>query len=264
MLSDNIMSSNKNIIPSFLIRPHLPSGKVTDIILGTKYANLFDKYLNKKGIKAHLLADFHRFSGVLSSHSDMLCCHLGGNLIVFADILSNNSLINELEFNAIQAKSKFMADYPHNIGLNLVILGDLLMHNLKYTDGTVVKLTENKKKINVKQGYSKCSVCTIDENSIITDDIGIAKAAEINQIDALIIEKGFIELEGFNYGFIGGAAFKPDAETVAFTGKINDKLIANKIFNFIESKNLKYEFMTDLPIFDVGSIIPIKEIAGEG
>ena len=37
-----------------------------------------------------------------------------------------------------------------------------------------------------KQGYSKCSICVVNENAIITEDNGIARLLKNSQIDVII------------------------------------------------------------------------------
>ena len=62
--------------------------------------------------------------------------------------------------------------------------------------------------INVNQGYSGCSVCVINDSAIITDDESIFTAAQNFLNDVLLIQKGSIRLNGYNYGFIGGCCGK--------------------------------------------------------
>ena len=62
--------------------------------------------------------------------------------------------------------------------------------------------------ISSRQGYSRCSVCVVSDNAIITADEGICRSAEAHGVDVLKIRPGYIDPPGFDYGFIGGQASK--------------------------------------------------------
>ena len=110
-----------------------------------------------------------------------------------------------------------------------------------------------------KQGYARCSVCVVDENSIITADRGIAAAARKNGIDVLMIRPGFIALDGFPYGFIGGAAFKIAADILSFTGTLDRHPDKAAIEDFLSAKKIKPVYITHYPIFDIGGALPVTE-----
>ncbi len=264
MLSVSIMGNFEDNIRKFIVNPNLPSSNVSDVLIGEEFLPYFTDFFAKKGISVHKIASNSAFLTPISSHADMLCCHLGGNRVVFADITANFSIISSLNLCAIPAKSNFSADYPRDIPLNMAIFGKNMVHNIEYSDAAAMQELTGLNKINVKQGYSKCSICVVDENSIITDDIGIASAVKLNGIDVLYIEKGDIKLKGFDYGFIGGCTFKVNKNEIAFTGRFDNAAWAKSVFYFLQKKNITYTYMTDEPIFDVGSIIPIKEFKGRG
>ena len=63
----------------------------------------------------------------------------------------------------------------------------------------------------------KCSIAIVDENSIITYDAGIAKACEgIEDLSVLLVQPGFVRLDGYDTGFIGGTC-----------GRVGDELVFN-------------------------------------
>ena len=151
------------------------------------------------------------------------------------------------------------AVYPYDAGLNFCIVGDKLFFNPKTANAKLVEKCGCKQFIPVKQGYTKCSICVIDENSIITSDKRIAEAAENAGMDALYLSEPFVKLDGFGYGFIGGAAFKISETDIAFTGKIVDTIVERKIESFLSRRNINPIYLTDSQIFDIGSAIPLTE-----
>ena len=102
-------------------------------------------------------------------------------------------------------------------------------------------------------------VSVVDEKSIITSDRAISESCRQQGIDVLEISSGGIDLDGFNYGFIGGASFKVSQNLMAFTGTIDHLPDYNKIIDFLNSKKIEPIILTDRRIFDVGSILPIIE-----
>ena len=110
--------------------------------------------------------------------------------------------------------------------------------------------------IDVSQGYSGCSICSVCDRGIITADRKIACKAEENGIDALLITHGNIILPGFDCGFIGGASFFWD-NTVYFFGTISNHPDYSKIIEFCKSHGADIAMLTHDPLTDYGSAIVI-------
>ena len=117
-------------------------------------------------------------------------------------------------------------------------------------------LKENLKIINANQGYTKCSTCIVNENAIITSDKSIYKSCR-NEMDVLLIRKGYIELPGTDYGFIGGSSFKYNRNTLVFTGNIELHPDYESIKSFAQNHNVELLSLTENTMIDIGSIIPI-------
>jgi len=113
--------------------------------------------------------------------------------------------------------------------------------------------------VKVRQGYTKCSVCVVDENSAITSDRNIYNALISNGIDTLLISEGYIDLDGYDYGFIGGSCGKISKNEIAFTGRFNKHPDCDRILEFLNARKIDAKFLTDKDIFDIGSILPITE-----
>ena len=110
--------------------------------------------------------------------------------------------------------------------------------------------------VNVNQGYTKCSVCKVSENAIITADQSIAKAAQAMGIDVLPICEGYISLPPFKHGFIGGASGLCNGlKTLYFCGNINLHKDADAIKAFCKNHNREIVSLSDEVLFDVGTLI---------
>lgn len=241
----------------FLDIPHLPQGKVRKIMLGEKYRKVLENALLTHDLQPLWLKCNENVDERLSGHCDLMAAHLGGrHLAVLEDKAAQCEQINNVELLKIKAPEK--PDYPYDAKLNFCIVGDKLIYNPKTADEAAVACL-NKVPAACKQGYTKCSVCVVDESSIITADAGIAQIAEGVGIDVLLVDEKITALDGFEHGFIGGASFKISRNEMAFTGVINDAAQKLLIESFLNERGISAVYLTEHTLFDIGSAIPITE-----
>ena len=87
-------------------------------------------------------------------------------------------------FCIIEGKSNIGCNYPYDSAYNVGIVGNKCFLNKSVCDERVydILISEGYEIIPVRQGYTKCSICPIDENTFVTGDKGIfdagRKAAE--------------------------------------------------------------------------------------
>ncbi|MCD7749821.1 MAG: hypothetical protein LUH42_07205, partial [Oscillospiraceae bacterium] len=155
--------------------------------------------------------------------------------------------------------------YPSDAGLCICDTGSVLFYNPKTVSPQALALVDSyvdSYKVTVAQGYTRCAVCVVAERAIITADHGIVRAVNNNNIninmDVLEIMPGYIDLVGFDYGFIGGASFKLDENTVAFTGLLDGHPNRTEILSFLAKHSVKPVFLTNDPIFDIGGAVALE------
>lgn len=138
--------------------------------------------------------------GRLSYHVDLMVCDLGELLVCDPNVSSYLSC-------SVPGYRHSSGEYPDNVLYNAVRVGDYLICNQRYTDRRIIEESEklSLNLVDVKQGYSKCSVAVCGKG-IITSDRGIAFSAEKNGIPVLRVTPGYVDLDGFDTGFIGGAS----------------------------------------------------------
>ena len=237
--------------------PHLPEGRVRHIIIGEKYRNLLETPLFAHNLTPIWLKNNPYVDDRLSGHADLAAVQIGKSVILSEHLKPCEQIHNLI--NTEYLPNPIEPVYPYDAGLNICIVGDKLFYNPRIANRELVEKSGCTKLIAVKQGYTKCSICIVDENTIITSDKMIAAAAKNAGMDVLHLEKPFVTLEGFDYGFIGGAAFKISANELAFTGVIENYIIKEQIERFLSERNIKPVYLTDKPIFDIGSAIPLTE-----
>ena len=197
-------------------------------------------------------------------HADMLCNYVGKSIFLTDKHLVE--LCNFLEDN--DGKSVIIENvkspYPNDCLLNFVDIGGYIICNKSILTKEIAEFLLKKPIIDVKQGYSKCSVCICGYNTIITDDKSVYKAvSQYDDINSLLIEKGSIRINKYNYGFIGGCCGLIDKNLLLFNGDLSTHSDFDKIKNFLYDNGINYIDIKGKTLNDIGSIIPMMETDGD-
>ena len=236
--------NNPVCVSAVLIAQNAPKG----VIDGLKKINILPLFGGKIDYKID----------AVSNHIDTQIAHIGDNKFVVSPHLFNHYSFVLPDAFLIKGESVLCGTYPDDAAYNVASIGKYLIHNLKYTDKIILSETK-KEKIQVSQGYSKCSICIVDENSVITEDAGIARTLERHNIDVLKISAGDILLPDLEYGFLGGASGKLSKNILAFAGDITSHRDYRRIRDFCLKRNVEPVSLCDGKLTDIGSIIPVLE-----
>ncbi len=242
----------------FIKYPNLPEGKVSLIICGGLNRELIE-FFESRGTEILCTEKNSLVDKAICNHADISALYLGdGKIIVdnkqkiLADILKIKG------FDVIESYNCVKGMYPDDIILNHAIVGDYIIGKRNYFDIAVSENICDLRVVDVKQGYAKCSVLVIDNQSIITDDTSIAQKTSENGLDCLLIGKGDILLDGHEYGFIGGASGKISKNEILFFGDITKHRNYNEIKSFLDCRNIEI-ISFDFPLTDFGGIISLSE-----
>ena len=247
----------------FIETPHLPKAKVWHIIIGEKYRDLFEsrEFLNE--FEVLWLPESKTLDGRIAGHCDMSAVHAGGEKLILAEYLRGTEFADRLI--SLGAKLCYVNDpcgnYPDDAKMNVCAVGKYLFANPKSADGQIVKLlTEGGRQlISCRQGYTKCSVCVVSDDAIITSDTVIADKAAKHGIDCLKICSGAVKLDGYEHGFFGGASFKISQDTLLVCGDISKHPDAEAIVSFAKEHGVTVRSLNNKDIVDIGSAIPLTE-----
>ncbi len=204
----------------------------------------------------------HNVYPEISSHVDIFTCKINNKIIAEKHIYEvlKNTFKNNI---AIQGNAQVQGDYPNDIGYNVCIVGNKAIHNFKYTDNKIINelQKQNFELINVKQGYSNCSIAVIDENSIILSDRGLYNILKNSGLDILFLDY-IPNIKLFNAdgkyskknGFIGGAIARIEDSIFVF-GDL-DKIDCNGcIREFIRNRGLDVIDFKGLDVVDYGGVL---------
>lgn len=228
------------------------------LIVGECYAARLSPALESFGVRVIPCPRNPYVDARLSYHSDLSVYHVGGKCFYLARHLRDSELAKELEHLGASvrfSKARQGGEYPLDASLCALPLGDAVYHNAKICDELIVQSTSRFE--NIKQGYAKCAVCPVSSDAAITADKGVARVLEKNGVRVLQVLPGGILLDGFDEGFIGGAAFKIAPDVLAFTGSLDLHPDKEKIEEFLSECGDRPEYLTAGQAFDIGSAFPI-------
>lgn len=255
-----------------VLRANLPENQVALVLADERLPDKMRKNLLERGVRVLSVPGCGRLPAPVRSHPDMLCHHLGGKQIVVCRELPDRLRKKLLRLGFIPSVStkSLQERYPFDCSLNAARAGNTLFARPKDLEPLLLSGAGNQKPgeqiqlrlIPVRQGYTKCSVCIVDAGSLMTADPGIAKAARKAGWSVLQISPGYVRLEGYPFGFIGGACGKISDKVLAFTGCIEDHPDYHKICAFLKSRGVAAVSLSDDPLTDYGGILPIAEICG--
>lgn len=190
-----------------------------------------------------------------NSHPDMLALPVGKTVFVYKNMQTSLEGFEKI----IEIPEPLGEKYPHDVLLNIAVVGDLVIANTKTASGFVLDHLEKmgKKIRHTNQGYAHCSTCIVSDNAIITADESIARVAREEGIDALLISEGNIELPPYDTGFVGGASGAVN-DKVVFLGSIDSHPDAEKIKAFCLSHGKTPVSLSPsplAPLIDLGGIM---------
>ncbi|NLM62384.1 MAG: hypothetical protein GX193_09970 [Clostridiales bacterium] len=257
-----------------VLHPNLPQGRVKAVAIGESYLTLVGEAFRELDIEIIPVPSCSSVDVRVNGHADLTTHHLGGNsLIVSSDTydetyirLANSCGKFGLEnWDIIKGAAKFDSKYPSDIPLNALRIGQILFCNVPHTDVRLLQFCEENgiEIIHVNQGYARCSVCIVNEKAVITADPGLADSMEKKGIDVLRIRRGYIDLPGYDHGFIGGASGKISRDKLCFTGSLKDHPDYDSIEKFLYKRDVEPVILTERNCFDIGSIIPLIETIEE-
>lgn len=232
------------------------------VICDERISPKMERCLQKYGYYVIKLPRCESLPEAISSHPDSLIFRLGNIFLstcdygeraayVFSDIREFSAESRIFFIDEILGKS-----YPSDTRLNAISFGKNLITNTKTVSNQILKIAEKDGFCiqNVNQSYPNCSILKINDENVITADVGISRALSEAGINVLLIEPGHISLPPYEYGFIGGAS-GVDGKTVYFLGDIMTHPDGKRITEFIENLGMKAVSLDSGELQDMGEIV---------
>ena len=245
-----------------ICEPNLPHGRVRRaFVSGLMPENLIYE-LNSMGVITYKLGKSGNLSGELAYHPDLLL----NNYRAGSWICEQNAGYLPADFpmkSMITESEGTLADiYPNDCRFNNFRLNgrlftgsqvDYLIKAYAEYDGLSICYTYS--------NYTKCSTVIVDEVSIITSDMYLAKVARSMEMNVLAIpDDEEIRMSNKSHGLIGGCAAKLDKFLLAFTGDVQSYKYGDEIIDFCNEQHVEVISLTSEKMYDYGGILPITEL----
>ena len=198
----------------------------------------------------------------VAAHPDMLVFIFENKLFCHERYYSEaktavDAVVEAGGFELTLSAEEWESEYPHDVLFNAASVGNKLICSKKSVSKLIADLYDEENVINTKQGYAKCSTCTVGERGIITADPSVARSADGAGIDVLLLNGNHTRLEGYDTGFIGGAS-GDDGENVYFCGDISKHPEGERIADFCLAHGRRAVSLSDNELYDYGSLIFVR------
>lgn len=230
---------------------------MSTFIMSDKY-HCFVKEIEKTGHTIVPSDTIKAFPTPEQQHADMQVLRINKHIFVLQECESIRKILPS--DNLTVCKNKAGGKYPENILLNFLFFNNILYGK---TDCIEPELLIYCKKhdiptVNINQGYARCSTLVVSEKAAVTADITVKNALEKDGAEVLLINHGYITLDGYDYGFIGGSSGKIDDKTIAFFGNIKKHPDYEKIKKFCNKFDVDIiTLCKNKPLTDVGGLVKI-------
>lgn len=218
--------------------------------------------LEKLNITYYKSMDLDFLYKPVNTHPDMQIHFINENCAVAApSVFSYYKSILPKSITLYQGAKDPGSTYPYDCAYNVANMGKKIIGNHSYTDSVIQKLYKDMgcEFVNIKQGYAKCNLCIVDENTAITEDAGIYNTLKQHEIDVLKVPVGEISLKFFKYGFIGGASGKITPKKICFCGDISKLSYFNEINTFLKKRDVDIICLSQTKPSDFGSILYLND-----
>lgn len=201
----------------------------------------------------------------VSAHPDMLFFCGFGQLFCHKEYYAENAALID-QIRELYHAELVLSDeptgkkYPLDVLFNACIVGNRIICNPKTVSKMILSVASSfgLEMISVPQGYTKCSICAVSDNALITADRAIAEACEKVGIDVLKVSEGHVSLPPYNFGFIGGASGAFES-AVYFCGSVDKHPDGEAIKDFCKKHDKTPVSLSDDLLQDVGSLFFIGE-----
>ncbi len=191
----------------------------------------------------------------ISGHPDIFFCQTLKGLIVAPNLPGNYfSALRKRGIKLISGQMPVGKSYPHTSHYNAVITKNFLIHNTAYSDQALLNNCRDLKKIHVNQGYTRCSLFSLDGSVFITSDPGIHKVLSAHQLSCHFFPPHEIYLEGFTHGFLGGACGIWE-QKLFVCGALYYHNWGPALREIVETAGYEIIELCNTPLQDTGSII---------
>jgi len=191
----------------------------------------------------------------ISGHPDIFFCPTPAGLIVAPNLPEKYfTILNQKKIHYIKGSLPVGQEYPETARYNSLVSNKFIVQNPAIGAPEIRNMNTEHEIIPVKQGYVRCNLIALPNDSFVASDRGIKKAFHQRNLEVLYVNPSCTKLDGFEHGFFGGAC-----------GLLGDKLFvcgSLKYFkeqaiieSFVECAGVSIIELYDGEPVDVGTIV---------
>lgn len=191
----------------------------------------------------------------ISGHPDIFFCKTVSGLVVAPNLPKHYVyLLNSRDVDFKTGYLEVEYEYPGSARYNAVATQEFLIHKQEVTDRAIIENCNNLITIQVKQGYTRCSLLPLGSKHFITSDVGIYNSLIKKNLNVLYVDPQQVMLPGMPHGFFGGACGIMGKQ-VFFAGSLNYFIDGQKVRDFIAKAGMEVVELYNGPLFDGGGIL---------
>lgn len=230
--------------------------RIARCLIGERYTEEIAE-LESLGIEVIPLPKNALLDDEISNHADILSFRLDDDLLLIDSAIAGEIAPLIKDYSVFPVNG-ITSPYPKDVRLNAAVIGKKIICNPSFAHDAILQTAYNEYElISTNQGYTKCNICIVNENAIITEDPGITALLKNYQMDVLKLTPGFVQLSDSHYGFIGGASAKISENEIYFSGDLSEHPEYEQILAFLNKHNCKAIFSKNRKLTDFGGIIAI-------
>lgn len=149
--------------------------------------------------------------------------------------------------------------YPYDCILNIARVGEKTFLT-KFQYENLKNIINFSSPVFTNQGYSKCSICVLNDSAILTADVGVHKIAQKNGVRSYLMNDNGIYLDGYNNGFWGGCSGVLGENKIYFNGNIEMLSCYDGLIEIFKKENIEPLYHTSEKLCDNGSILALDII----
>jgi len=191
----------------------------------------------------------------ISGHPDIFFCPTPAGLIVAPNLPEEYfSILDQNHITYLKGFLPVGKEYPETARYNSLVTDKVNIQNITASEPIIRKLNPNLEVIPAKQGYVRCNLIALPNETYITSDRGIEKTLKQCNLEVLYADPTCVKLEGFDHGFFGGA-FGLFGNTLFVCGSLKYFKEQAYILAFTERAGVSVIELHDGQPVDVGTIL---------
>jgi hypothetical protein len=142
----------------------------------------------------------------ISGHPDIFFCPTPAGLIVSPNLPEKYfTILDQNKINYIKGSLPVGQEYPETARYNSLVTDRFIIQNPASSDPEIRNMNPELEIISVKQGYVRCNLIPLPNETFITSDRGIEKSLKQRSLEELFVDPTCVQLDEFDNGFFGGA-----------------------------------------------------------